>query len=266
VTDYALRLSDDEMARYRLMAEQARAHESELWTQAGVGPGARIADVGCGPGAVLALLAEAVGSEGHVVGLDSDESAVAAASALIESSGLTNASVRPGKADDTGLPEAGFDVVMMRHVLAHNGGAEQRIVDHLATLVRPGGALYLLDVHLKAVAIYPEPAGLQDLFERYLAFLVGRGSDVRIGLRLSHLVKTAGLLVEDFRGWIPIIEARLRGPAWAARDAMLADGVIDEDDVDRWDEAFKALDAADERPLLFPSVFAAIGRRPADPP
>ena len=155
MADYALRLSDDEVARYRLMAEHARAHESELWARAGLGPGARIADVGCGPGAILALLAEAVGSEGEVVGLDSDESAVAAASALIASTGLTNASVRVGKADDTGLPEAGFDVVMMRHVLAHNGGAEQRIVDHLATLVRPGGALYLVDAHLQAIAMYP---------------------------------------------------------------------------------------------------------------
>ena len=76
------------------MAEQARVHETELWTRAGVGPGARIVDVGCGPGAVLALLAEAVGTEGHVVGLDSDESAVAAAAALIASTGLPNASLR----------------------------------------------------------------------------------------------------------------------------------------------------------------------------
>lgn len=264
MADYALRLTDDEMARYRLMAEQARAHETDLWAQAGVGPGARIVDVGCGPGAVLALLAEAVGTEGQVVGLDSDESAVAAASALIASTGLPSASVKVGKADDTGLPEAGFDVVMMRHVLAHNGGAEQRIVDHLATLVRPGGALYLLDAHVRAIAMYPEPAGLEDLFERYLKFLAARGSDLRIGLRLSHLVRAAGLLVEDFRGWIPIVEAPPRGPAWAARDAMLAAGAIDEDDIERWEKAYKALDAAAERPLLFPSVFAAVGRRPAD--
>ncbi len=139
MAEYALRLSDDEIGRYRLLAEQARAHEAELWTRAGIRPGARIADVGCGPGAILLLLSQAVGTEGQVVGLDSDDSAIAAASALISSAGVTNASVRVGRADDTGLPEASFDVVMMRHVLAHNGGAEQRIVDHLATLVRPGG-------------------------------------------------------------------------------------------------------------------------------
>ena len=264
MAEYALRLSDDEIARYRLMAEQARTHEGELWTRAGIGPGARIADVGCGPGAILVLLAQAVGTEGQVVGLDSDNSAIAAASALISSTGWTNASVRVGRADDTGLPEASFDVVMTRHVLAHNGGAEQRIVDHLATLVRPGGALYVLDAHVRGFAMYPEPAGLEDLFDRYLEFLAAKGSDLRIGLRLNHLVKAAGLLVEDFRGWIPIIEVTSRGPAWAARDAMLAAGAIDEDDIERWEKAFRTLDAAAERPLLFPSVFAAVGRRPAD--
>ena len=92
MADYALQLSDDEVARYRLMAEQARDQEAALWAQAGVAPGARIADVGCGPGAILAMLAAAVGAGGEVIGIDGDESAVAAATALIASTGLENAS------------------------------------------------------------------------------------------------------------------------------------------------------------------------------
>ena len=177
-------------------------------------------DVGCGPGAVLALLAQAVGTEGQVVGLDSDESAVAAASALIASTGLPNASFMVGKADDTGLPEAGFDVVMMRHVLAHNGGAEQRIVDHLATLVRPGGALYLLDAHLKAIAMYPEPAGLQDLFDRYQEFLAAKGSDLRIGLRRATWSRPPDSSSRISGGGFPSWRRRRAGrPGGAGSDA-----------------------------------------------
>ncbi len=41
---YALRLSDDELARYRIMA--ARAQEADLWELAGLTAGARVADVG----------------------------------------------------------------------------------------------------------------------------------------------------------------------------------------------------------------------------
>ena len=153
---------------------------------------------------------------------------------------------------------------MTLHVLAHDGGAEQRIVDHLATLIQPGGALYVLDAHVRRFAMYSERAGLEDLFDRYLEFLAATGSDLRIGLRLSHLIKTAELLVEDFRGWIPIIEVTSREPTWAAREAMLAAGAIDKDDIERWEKAFRTLEAAAERPLLFPAASAALGRRPAD--
>src|SRR6476661_870840 len=50
---YALLLSDAERARYRLMAERASSEEAQLWQQAGIRPGARVADIGCGPGASM---------------------------------------------------------------------------------------------------------------------------------------------------------------------------------------------------------------------
>jgi ubiquinone/menaquinone biosynthesis C-methylase UbiE len=78
---YALALDPAEVARYRLMAERARAVEAELWRVAGVRPGARVADVGCGPGALLPLLAAEVGPDGEVAGVDGDPGAVAAATA-----------------------------------------------------------------------------------------------------------------------------------------------------------------------------------------
>jgi hypothetical protein len=42
---------------------------------------------------------------------------------------------------------------MLRHVLAHNGGAEDVIVAHLAALLRPGGCPYLVDVDGTAIRI-----------------------------------------------------------------------------------------------------------------
>ena len=76
---YSLELSEREVLRYRLMATSAADNEAAEWSAAGIVPGARIADVGCGPGAVLRLLAERVGAEGQAVGVDADLSAVAAA-------------------------------------------------------------------------------------------------------------------------------------------------------------------------------------------
>ncbi len=123
---YTLRLNDSELVRYRAMARKARQHEEAAWKLAGIVPGARVADIGCGPGILLAELAREVGPQGTVIGVDNAAEAVAAAASLIEVEGLVNASVREGRADDTGLASGTFDVVMQRHVLIHNGGRETR--------------------------------------------------------------------------------------------------------------------------------------------
>ncbi len=261
--DYTLRLSDAEIARYRFMAQRARASEADLWSIAGIKPGAQIADIGCGPGAVLELLAQAVGPAGRVVGVDGDEEAVAAARAHLAAAGVRNGEVRVGRADDSGLPPASFDVVMLRHVLAHNGGREQGIVDHLASLVRPGGSVYLLDVDVSAMRLVPTPPDLEDLGDKYVAFHQVRGNDLTVGIRLSHLARAAELELVTYRGWFEISETPpgMRPPPWAAREAMVAAGIATEDDVRRWGAALERSDSAAERPLMFVALFAAVCSR-----
>jgi SAM-dependent methyltransferase len=262
---YALRLDEGEVERYRMMAEQARAAEADLWELAGIGPGARVADVGCGPGAMLPALSEAVGSDGRVQAVDADPGAVAAARALADAAGLENVEVAEGRADHTGLEPGSLDVVMLRHVLAHNGGAEDAIVAHLATLVRPGGCVYLVDADGTAMRTLPEHADLVDLNDRYAAFRAARGDDNRAGLRLADRLARAGLEVVEFRGRYLIGEPPpgVRPPGWAARKAMVTAGVASEDDVRRWDRAFQELEAAPVRPTFFAPFFTAVGRRPA---
>ncbi|HKY66432.1 MAG TPA: hypothetical protein VJM49_08690, partial [Acidimicrobiales bacterium] len=177
--------------------------------------------------------------------------------------GMPQASARVGHAAATGLPEAAFDVAMCRHVLAHNGGSEAAIVRHLSGLVRPGGAVYLVDVDLTGLRLVPDhPA--PDLDDRYRELLARRGSDLLVGLRLGALLDDAGLVVEAYRCSAPVIRlpAGIRPPSWAACDALVEAGLADPDDVARWDAAFTASDAADERPWLFAPVFLAVGRRP----
>lgn len=261
---YALKISDGEISRYRLMAKRAQASEAELWAEAGIRPGARIADIGCGPAAALALMAQTVGPTGWVCGVDGDASALSRAHALLADAGVENADVRLGRAEDTGLEAGAFDTVVLRHVLAHNGGAEQLIVNHLATLARPGGFVYLVDVELSAMRMHPQSADLSDLTTKYVEFHSARGNDPRVGLRLSELASAAGLEVIHFKGWFDITEAPvgMRPPSWAAREAMVTSGVASEADVTRWNAALDDLDKTAERPLLFPALFAVVARRP----
>jgi SAM-dependent methyltransferase len=264
MVDYSLRISDGEVVRYRRMADAARRDEAELWALAGIVPGARIVDLGCGPGATLLGMAEVVGPAGSVLGVDGDPQAVAAAQALIRASGLGNAEARLGDLADSAIEPASMDVAVMRHVLAHNGPTEQALVDHAASLVRPGGCVYLFDIDATMLRRRPEVPLLVELWERYTAFHAARGNDLQVGLRLGDLLAAAGLdlLVYTARANVLVPRDGTRPPAWAARDAMLAAGVIDAGDVARWERGLLELDAAASWPQTFFIGLIAVGRRP----
>jgi len=258
---YSLKLSEQELLRYRLMAASAADHEAAEWLAAGIAPGARVADVGCGPGAVLRLLAERVEPGGQAVGIDADTSAVA--TARQQTADLPQARVQVGQADATSLEPDAWDVVMCRHVLAHNGGREALIVAHLASLAARGGCVYLVDVDTSALRFTASEPELQDLQQRYRDFHRAKGNDLSVGLRLGDLLTDAGLTVERYACRAPVLRVPpgMRPPSWAARDDMVAAGFATEADIKRWEDAFARLDSAERRPWLFPANFVAIGRR-----
>jgi SAM-dependent methyltransferase len=264
MADYALRMSPEELGRYRLMAGAARDLEADLWAQAGIVAGARVVDLGCGPGAALLAMAEVVGTDGSLRGVDGDPAALAVAESLIAGADLANASVEVGDVAATTIDAGSADVVVLRHVLAHNGPTEQAIVDHAASLVRPGGCVYLVDIEAELARSRPRPPLLDEIAERYRAYHAQRGNDLRVGIRLADLLERAGLdlVVDTMRVGVFDIPRGFRPPAWAAREAMVAAGVIDAADVERWAAGLAEIEAAD-RPLrgFFP-IFVAAGRKP----
>lgn len=263
MADYTLAVSEDEVQRYRMMASVAAATEADAWTQAGIVTGARVADVGCGPAATSVELARVVGETGSVVAVERDESARAAAEQVIAAAGVTNVELRAGEATATGVEPGSVDVVMMRHVLAHNGGQEPAIVDHLATLVRPGGCVYLVDVDLTGIRVVGGDPDLGDVIDTYVEFHRRLGNDPMVGLALRTLLAAARLDPIRYDGRYAIVDVPpgMRPPAWAARDAMVRSGVVTPADVDRWAAAFERGDAAPSRGVMFAPTFVAIGRR-----
>jgi SAM-dependent methyltransferase len=259
--DYALALSSGERDRYRAMAALAWTEEAPTLLAAGVRAGAIVADIGCGPGAVLRLIGEQVGPSGRAVGIDNAVDAVAIANTEVR--GLSGTSARRGEATNTGLPNGTFDVVMCRHVLAHNGGREPAVVAHLADLARPGGTVYLVDVDRDAAWIEPRDPDIADLHGRYLDFQLRRGNDLWVGRRLGSLLEAAGLDVECYRAGGPVVRMPVgaRTPAWAARMRLVAAGLASLSDVGRWDGAFARLDRREQRPWTSSPVVVAVGRK-----
>jgi FkbM family methyltransferase len=261
VTGYSLALSDSEIRRYTLMAERARSSEAQLWETAGIVPGAVIADVGCGPAAMSVCMAKVVGPSGRVIGIEPDAAALSTAQQLIAQAGLQNVEIRQGSAADSTLAPGSVDVAVMRLVLAHNQPAEQRMVDHLARLVRPGGSVYLVDVDGTAVRIRDADPDIADLHEKYVLYQNSRGNDLQVGLRLGQLIARAGLQVVAHEGHYSIVTPPpgLHPPAWAARESMMAAGVATTEDLARWERALERMDHATVRPTVFAPNFFAIG-------
>lgn len=238
---YALTLSEGEVQRYRFMAQLAREREEHWWQLAGITEGARVLDLGCGPGLVALEMAQVVGATGHVVGVDREADAVQTARALLDEAGLPHVDVRRADAWDTGLDAAAFDVVCLRHVLAHNTAAEvDRILAHVRELLRPGGCCYVAESDLTANRIDPPNADLIDLTERYVAYLRSVGRNPAAGPAMGSTLLRAGFeLVGRHAEYVMPPPGRgVRPPSWAAREAMVDAGIADADDVARWDQAF----------------------------
>ena len=261
MSGYSLVISDSEIRRYTMMAEQARQSEADLWEKAGIVSGAVVADVGCGPGAVAICMARVVGPTGRIIGIEPDERALAAAQQLVKQAGVDNVELHQGIATDSALSPGSVDVAVMRHVLAHNGPAEDRLVDSLSEVVRPGGTVYLVDNDGTAVRMLDADPDLVDLGEKYAQFHRGRGNDLLVGLRLGQLIERAGLRLVTHEGRYSILKPPpgVRPPMWAARDAMLATGVVTAEDLWRWEGAFERMDTATVRATIFIPNFFAVG-------
>ena len=92
---------------------------------------------------------------------------------MFEQAGIDNLELRQGNATDPSVAPESVDVVVMRHVLAHNRADEQHIVDRLAELVRRGASVYVVDVDGTAVRLLDADPALADRFPSFCGHLRG---------------------------------------------------------------------------------------------
>jgi ubiquinone/menaquinone biosynthesis C-methylase UbiE len=180
--------------------EFARQVGAELVDAAGLHPGDRVLDVGCGRGASLFPAAAAVGAHGSVTGVDLAPGMVTETRAEIERLGLTHVSVELGDAEAPDFPAGSFDAVLAGLVLFFLPDAAAAVQAY-ARLLRPGGRL--------AISTFPEmseeeqasrqriAAGLSSLWPPGPAApTVGAPPETRLRTRqsIADLLTPAGLV------------------------------------------------------------------------
>lgn len=160
-----------------------RAHR-QLLEQAGLGPGRRVLEIGCGTGNV-ALMAKRLHPEADVVGLDPDPRALARAERKARRAGR---SVRwdRGFAGSLPYPDGSFDRVLSSFMLHHlDLGEKRRALHEACRVLVPGGTLHVLDF-----------GGAKDPADGFVARRLHDNAQLRdnFGDRIPSLMREAGLV------------------------------------------------------------------------
>jgi SAM-dependent methyltransferase len=189
---YVMGFTESEVQRLTDQGRLAAPYTRALLLEAGVGPGMRVLDVGCGAGDVSLLAAELVGPSGEVVGLDINARALELARARAAAIGA--AQVRFVQADLREFPvDTLFDVAVGRLVLmylADPAGVVRSVAQH----VRPGGIVAFQELQIEHASLASAPVPLWDQWHSWIlqAFRHSH-AETNMGIRLRQTFLEAGL-------------------------------------------------------------------------
>lgn len=141
--------NSDETLRLELKTDRDTLRHQAVW--AGIRPGMRVADIGCGSGVTTALLHDLVQPGGAVVGLDLSQQRIAHAEKQYSRKNVQfhcRNLLQP-------LTDLGtFDFAWVRFVLEYFLAESFDIVKNISRAIKPGGTLCLIDLDYNCLSHY----------------------------------------------------------------------------------------------------------------
>jgi SAM-dependent methyltransferase len=227
------------------------------------GAGARVLDLGCGPGTDTLPLAERVGPGGRVVGVDHDAEMVAEADRRADAAGV-GGRVEHRRADAGALPfaDGAFDAARCERLFLHLPRPEAALAE-MVRVTRPNGWIVLVDTDWGSRSVDTPEVEAERVLARVLAErCLANGYS---GRRLFGLARGAGLedlevhvhptSVTEYGLWRMLSRMDL-----AEAEAVRA-GALSEADVARLDASLREKDAAGTF-FAITSLVMVAGRRP----
>ena len=185
--------TDPEEARrlqtqHRLWAKAAH----ELWDRAGFGPGARLLDLGCGPGFAALELAERVGAGGRVLAIDESGRFIAALVREASRLGLGQLEARVQRVEELRLEPGALDGAFVRWLFCFLPDPAP-VIDRVASGLRPGGRVVVWDyLNYGATTLQPRSPAFDRILRAVDESFRRSGGDLNVGGRLPGLVAESG--------------------------------------------------------------------------
>ena len=187
---YQLGSADDELARLELQGRALAQATFMIFDAAGIRPGMRVLDLGCGVGDVAFVAADLVGPDGYVVGVDRSAEALARARIRAGQRGLAQVEFFEGDIHDP-APSGPFDAVVERAVLMYVPDPAE-VLRRQATVLRAGGLVVPIEIDFTTARALPA-SPLVDQAVAWLTEAFAKSGIPAIGPQLWAIVQEAGL-------------------------------------------------------------------------
>jgi SAM-dependent methyltransferase len=183
-------IGEEEVHRLEAQGAAIAPATRMILAEAGIRPGMRVLDIGCGAGDVTFVAADLVGPDGFVVGVDRSPEALARARLRAGQRGLAQVQFVEGDIGDP-APGGPFDAIVERGALWLVPDPVE-VLRRQATVLRPGGLVVPIEVDLSMMRSLPENAFMAQVKSWFVEAFAKAGM-VMLGPRLWAIVEEAGL-------------------------------------------------------------------------
>ncbi len=156
--------------------------------------GMNVLDCGCGPGTISIGLAEAVGPNGQVTGIDFVESQIAIAQARSAS----NLMFRVGSIYELPFDDCAFDLVFS-HALFEHLANPIRAIQEIRRVLRPRGVAGLCSPDWSGFILSPTNDQVEAAIIRYRTLQHENGGETCAGRQLGSWLEAGGLLMQKIQ-------------------------------------------------------------------